>query len=126
MSVYPNFDVPVTSPAIMNLKGKEKNLINQKSSLRKDLPLSTTKAPQLGSDEEDAIRCPEMEENVSIQNPVDVCSESQVYLTIGEFQNKAVMPEGECWTGPRSDAVQDSDVDIHRKSPGPKMGRPQH
>lgn len=122
MSVYPNFDVPVTNPAMMNLKGKEKNLINQKSSLRKDLPLSTTKAPQLGADE-DAIRCPQMEGNVSTQNPVDVCSESQVYLTIGEFQNKAVMPEGECWTGPRSDAVHDSDVDIHRKSPGPEDGK---
>nr|XP_048313278.1 protein FAM135B [Myodes glareolus]XP_048313279.1 protein FAM135B [Myodes glareolus]XP_048313280.1 protein FAM135B [Myodes glareolus] len=122
LRVYPNFDIPVTSPAIMNLKGKEKNLINQKSTLKKDLPLSTTKAPQLNSDE-DVIRCPEMEENVSTQNPVDVCSESQVYLTIGEFQNKAVMPEGECWTGPRSDAVRESDGGIHRRSPGPEDGK---
>lgn len=122
MRVYPNFDIPVTSPAIMNLKGKEKNLINQKSTLKKDLPLSTTKAPQLNSDE-DVIRCPEMEENVSTQNPVDVCSESQVYLTIGEFRNKAVMPEGECWTGPRSDAVRESDGGIHRRSPGPEDGK---
>ncbi|OBS81418.1 hypothetical protein A6R68_20380, partial [Neotoma lepida] len=80
------------------------------------------KAPKLGSDE-DVIRCPEMEENVSTQNPVDVCSESQVYLTIGEFQNKAVMPEDECWTGPRPDAVRDSDVDMCRRSSGPEDGK---
>ncbi|CAH6780003.1 Fam135b [Phodopus roborovskii] len=121
LSVYPKFDVPVTSPAIMNLKGKEKNLINQKSSSSKDLPLSTAKAPQLGFDE-NVIKCPEMEENGSTQNPMDVCSESQVYLTIGEFQSKAVMLKDECWTGPRSDAVRDSDVNIHR-SPGPEDGK---
>lgn len=123
LSVYPNFDVPVTSPAIMNLKGKEKILANQKSSSRKDLSLSTTKASQLGSDE-DVVRCSEMEENVSTRNPVDVCSESQVYLTIGEFQNKTGMPEEEGWTGPRPDAVKDSlaDVDM-RRSPGPEDGQ---
>ncbi|XP_052603906.1 protein FAM135B isoform X1 [Peromyscus californicus insignis] len=122
LSVYPNFDVPLASPAIMDLKGKEKNIINQKSPLRKNLPLSTTKAPQLGSDE-DVIRCPEMEENVSTQNPVDVCSESQVYLTIGEFQSKTLKPEDACWTGPRADAVRDSDMDIRRRSPGPDDGK---
>ncbi|XP_040591506.1 protein FAM135B isoform X1 [Mesocricetus auratus] len=113
LSVYPNFDAPVTSPAIMNLKRKEKNIINQKSPSKKDLPLSTKKVPQLDSDE-NVTSCPEMEENVSTQNSVDVCSESQVYLTIGEFQNKAVMPKDECWTDPRCDAVRDSDVDMHR------------
>ncbi|XP_055482686.1 protein FAM135B [Psammomys obesus] len=123
LSVYPDFDVPLTRPAIMNLKGKEKILTNQKSSSRKDLSLSTTKAPQLGSDE-DVVTCSEMEENVSTRNPVDVCSESQVYLTIGEFQNKTGMPEEEGWTGPRPDAVKDSlaDVDM-RRSPGPEDGQ---
>lgn len=123
LSVYPNFEVPVTSPAIMKLKGKEKSVINQKSSSRKEAPLSTTEAPELGSDE-DVIQCPEMEENVSTQNPMDVCSESQVYLSIGEFQNRAGIPEDECWTGPRPDAVKDSltDVDICRRSPGPEEG----
>ncbi|XP_035300083.1 protein FAM135B [Cricetulus griseus] len=119
LSVDPNFDVPVTSTATMNLKEKEKNVINEKSSLGKDLPLSTTNTPQLGSDE-NVISCSETEENVSTQNPVDVCSESQVYLTIGEFQNKAVMPKDECWTGPRP--VRDSDVDMHR-SPCPEDGK---
>jgi hypothetical protein len=124
LSVYPNFDVPVTSPAIMNLKGKEKNLINQNSSSRKDIPLSTTEAPQLGSDE-DVTRRPEVQENVSTWNPIDVCSESQVYLTIGEFQNRAGIPEDECWTGPRPDAVKDSltDTDICSRSPGPDEGQ---
>lgn len=124
LSVYPNFDVPVTSPAIMNLKGKEKNLINQNSSSRKDVPLSTTEAPQLGSDE-DVTRRPEVQENVSTWNPIDVCSESQVYLTIGEFQNRAGIPEDECWTGPRPDAVKDSltDTDICSRSPGPDEGQ---
>ncbi|KAL6063479.1 hypothetical protein STEG23_010778 [Scotinomys teguina] len=106
----------------MDLKGKEKNIINQKPTLSTDLPLSTTKVPQLGPNE-DVIRCPDMEENVSTQSPVDVCSETQVYLTIGEFQSKAAMPEHECWTGPRSDAVRDSDVDIQRRSPGPENGK---
>ncbi|XP_051015523.1 protein FAM135B [Acomys russatus] len=116
-SVYPNFDVPVTNPS-MNLKEKEKNL--EKTSSGKDIPLSTTKALQLGSDK-DAIRCSEMEENVSTRNPADVCSASQIYLTIGEFQNKAGVPEDECWTVPRSDAVKVSlaDVDMSRSS-GPE------
>ncbi|KAL1767868.1 FAM135B isoform X1 [Sigmodon hispidus] len=121
LSVYPNFDVPLASPAIMNLRGKEKNLKNQKS-LRKDSSLSTLKAPEVGSNE-DVISCPEMEENVSTQSTVDVCSESQVYLTIGEFQNKPVMPEDECWTGSRPDAVRDSDVDMRRRSSGLEDGK---
>ncbi|XP_031201308.1 protein FAM135B isoform X2 [Mastomys coucha] len=124
LSVFPNFDVPVTNPAIMNLKGKETNLINQKSSSKMAIPLSTTEAPQLGSDE-DVIRCPEIEENVSTRNPMDVCSESEVYLTIGEFQNRGSMPEDESWSGPRPDAIKDplTDVDICKRSPCPEEGQ---
>ncbi|XP_001499633.1 protein FAM135B isoform X1 [Equus przewalskii] len=124
LSVYPNFDVPVTSPAIMNLKDREENhLVNRKSSFREDLVLPTMKPHQMDSDEE-VIRCPEPDENVTTPNHVDVCSESQVYLTIGEFQNKAGLPEDECWTGQKSDVgmLPLADEDLPR-SPGPEDGQ---
>uniref|UniRef100_A0A5F4WCC4 Family with sequence similarity 135 member B n=1 Tax=Callithrix jacchus TaxID=9483 RepID=A0A5F4WCC4_CALJA len=72
LSVYPNFDVPVTSPTIMNLKEKEDNCM--------------------------------------------------VYMTIGEFQSKAGVPEDECWTSQTSDAgtYPMADVDTSRRSPGPE------
>ncbi|XP_008836798.1 protein FAM135B [Nannospalax galili] len=125
LSVHPNFDVPVTSSAIMNLKGKEKNLlVNQKSSLGKGLAETTLRPPQLGSDAE-VTRYPETEEHSATQNHVDMCSETQVYLTIGEFQDKAGMPESDGWTGPRPDVGVDSpvQVDMARRSPGPDDGQ---
>ncbi|PNJ02493.1 hypothetical protein CR201_G0054798, partial [Pongo abelii] len=125
LSVYPNFDVPVTSPTIMNLKDKEVNcMVNSNLSFREDLVLSTIKPSQMDSDEE-VIRCPETAENVATQNHMNMCSESQVYISIGEFQNKAGVPEDECWTGQTSDAgtYPMADVDTSRRSPGPEDGQ---
>ncbi|XP_011920930.1 PREDICTED: protein FAM135B isoform X3 [Cercocebus atys] len=125
LSVYPNFDVPVTSPTIMNLKEKEDNcMVNGNLSFREDLVLSTIKPSQMDSDEE-VIKCPELAENVATQKHMDVCSESQVYITIGEFQNKTGVPEDECWTGQTSDAGTHpmADVDTSRRSPGPEDGQ---
>ncbi|XP_072589965.1 protein FAM135B [Vulpes vulpes] len=124
LSVYPNFDVP-TSPAIMNLKDTEENpIINRKSPFREDLVLPTMKPPQMDSDEE-VTRCPEPDNSVTTPKHVDVCSKSQVYLTIGEFQNKADLPEDECWTGQRSDVRTHplADEDLPRRSPGPEDGQ---
>ncbi|KAL0599179.1 Protein FAM135B, partial [Plecturocebus cupreus] len=125
LSVYPNFDVPVTSPTIMNLKEKEDNcMVNSSLSFREDLGLSTIKPSQVDSDEE-IIRCPELAENAATQNHMDVCSDSQVYMTIGEFQSKAGVPEDECWTSQTSDArtYPIADVDTSRRSPGPEDGQ---
>uniref|UniRef100_A0A2K5CXB9 Family with sequence similarity 135 member B n=1 Tax=Aotus nancymaae TaxID=37293 RepID=A0A2K5CXB9_AOTNA len=125
LSVYPNFDVPVTSPTIMNLKEKEDNcMVNGNLSFREDLGLSTIKPSQVDSDEE-IIRCPELAENAATQNHTDVCSDSQVYMTIGEFQSKAGVPEDECWTSQTSDAgtYPMADVDTSRRSPGPEDGQ---
>ncbi|XP_004431103.1 PREDICTED: protein FAM135B [Ceratotherium simum simum] len=125
LSVYSNFDVPTTSPAIMNLKDREEShLVNRKSSFREDLILPTMKPTQMDSDEE-VIRCPEPDQNVTTPNHVDVCSESQVYLTIGEFQNKAGLPEDECWTDQKSDVGIHplADEDLPRRSPGPEDGQ---
>ncbi|XP_020043834.2 protein FAM135B [Castor canadensis] len=124
LSVYPNFDVPMKHPSITNLKEKEENRIeNQKSAFREDLVLSTVKPPQM--DFEEVSSCPKPDENVTTQNHVDVCSESQVYLTIGEFQNKAGVPENECWTSQSSDVrtYPPADVDMPRRSPGPEDGQ---
>nr|XP_045254682.1 protein FAM135B isoform X2 [Macaca fascicularis] len=125
LSVYPNFDVPVTSPTIMNLKEKADNcMVNGNLSFREDLVLSTIKPSQMDSDEE-VIKYPELAENVATQKHMDVCSESQVYITIGEFQNKTGVPEDECWTGQTSDAGTHpmADVDTSRRSPGPEDGQ---
>ncbi|KAI5935211.1 Protein FAM135B [Manis javanica] len=125
LSIYPNFDVPATSSAIMNLKDKEENhIVNRKSTFREDLVLPTMEPSQVGSGEE-VTRCPEPDENVTTPNHVDVCSESQVYLTIGEFQSKAGLPGGECWTGPKSDVGRHplAEEDLMRRSPGPEDGQ---
>lgn len=124
MSIYPNFDVP-TSPAIMNLNNREENLtVNKKSPFREELVLPTMKPPQVDSDTE-VIRCPEPEDKVITPQCTDTCSESQVYLTIGECQNKAGLREEECWTGQRSDVGTHSlaDEDPPRRSPGPEDGQ---
>ena len=89
MNIYPNFDVPATSPAIMNLNNREENLVvNRKSPLRENLVLAPMKPSPTDSDEE-VIRCPGPSKNVATPSHTDVCSESQVYLTVGEFQSKA-------------------------------------
>ncbi|XP_067568927.1 protein FAM135B [Pseudorca crassidens] len=122
LSVYPGFDVAATSPAILNLNDREENhIVNRKSSLREDLVLPTMKPPQMDSNEE-VIRCPGPNENVTTPSHMDVCSESQVYLTIGEFQNKPGLPEDEGRTGQRSDVGTHppTDEDLPRRSPGPE------
>ncbi|XP_034867003.1 protein FAM135B [Mirounga angustirostris] len=125
LSAYPNFDVPTTSPAIMNLKDREEDpIVNRKSPFREDLVLPTMKPPQVDSDEE-VIRCSEPDDNITTPKCVDMCSESQVYLTIGESQNKAGLPEEECWTGQWSDVGTHprADEELPRRSPGPEDGQ---
>nr|XP_025727312.1 protein FAM135B [Callorhinus ursinus] len=125
LSVYPNFDVPTTSPAIMNLKDREEDpFVNRKSPFREDLVLPTVKPPQVDSDEE-VIRCPEPDDNITTPKCADMCSGSQVYLTIGESQNKAGLPEEECWTGQWSDVGThpQADEDLPRRSPGLEDGQ---
>ena len=123
--MYPSFDVPATSPAVLNLNDREENhIVNRKSSLREDLVLPTMKPPQMDSNEE-VIRCPGPNENVTTASHTDVCSESQVYLTIGEFQNKTGLPEDERQIGQRSDVGTHppTDEDLPRRSPGPEDGQ---
>ena len=125
MNIYPNFDVPATSPAIMNLNNREENLVvNRKSPLRENLVLAPMKPSPTDSDEE-VIRCPGPSKNVATPSHTDVCSESQVYLTVGEFQSKAGVPEVDHRTGPRSDVGGHllADEDLPRRSPGPEDGQ---
>ncbi|ELW63471.1 Protein FAM135B [Tupaia chinensis] len=125
LSVYPNFETPATSPAIMNLKEKEENhTVNHKAPLRNDLTLSTMKPPQMDCDEE-SLRCEEPDDNVATLSHKDVCSESQVYLTIGEFQTQAGVPEDERWPDRKPDARTEplADRDMPRKSAGPEDGQ---
>ncbi|KAM9198572.1 protein FAM135B [Dugong dugon] len=125
LNVYPNFDVPVTSPTRMNLKDREESHnVNRKSSFTEDLVLDPRKPPHMDSDEE-VVRGPDPGENESTLNHADQCSESQVYLTIGEFQNKAGLSEEECWTGQRSEVGTHplADMDTPIKSLGPEDGQ---
>ncbi|XP_037356705.1 protein FAM135B [Talpa occidentalis] len=122
LDVYPSFDDTATVPATVDLRDKEDNrLINRKSSFREDPASPPTKPPQLDGDEE-VTGCPEPEETVSASHPADLCSESQVYLTIGEFQDKADFPEDESGAGqpPGSGVGPLADVDLPRESPGPE------
>ena len=122
MSIYPNFDVPATSPAIMNLNNREEDLVvNRKSPLRESLVLASMKPPRTDSGEE-VIRCPGPSKKAATPGHVDVCSESQVYLMVGEFQSKADVPEVDHRTGPRSDVGRHllADEDLPRRSPGPE------
>ncbi|XDC78272.1 hypothetical protein R6Z07F_009445 [Ovis aries] len=125
LNIYPNFDVPATSPAIINLNNREENLVvNRKSPLRENLVLASMKPPPMDSDEE-VLRCPGPSKNVATPSHMDVCSESQVYLTVGEFQSKAGVPEVDHQTGPRSDVGGHplADEDLPRRSPGPEDGQ---
>ncbi|GAB5584258.1 protein FAM135B isoform X1 [Prionailurus iriomotensis] len=125
LSISPNFDVQ-TSPTIMNLKDREESpVVNRKSPFREDLVSPAMKPPQMDSDEE-VLRCPEADDSAATPKHADVCSESQVYLTIGEVQNKAALPEDECWAGPRADVGTRplADEDLPRRRPGPEDGQP--
>uniref|UniRef100_A0A4X1SMZ7 DUF676 domain-containing protein n=1 Tax=Sus scrofa TaxID=9823 RepID=A0A4X1SMZ7_PIG len=125
LSVYPNFDAPASSPTITNLKDSEENHIGSRdAAVREDPVLPTRKPPPKNSDEE-VVRCPEPEENVPTPSHVDMCSESQVYLTIGEFQDKPGLPEAEHWPGQRSDVGRHllADEDLPRSSLGPEDGQ---
>nr|XP_012591413.1 protein FAM135B isoform X3 [Microcebus murinus] len=125
LSVYPNFDISATSPTIQNLKKKEENhIVNRNVPFRDNLVLSTVKPAQMDSHEE-VIRHPEPDENVTTQNHVDVRSESQVYLTIGEFQDKAGTHELESGAGQRADVgtCPLADANMSRRSPGPEDGQ---
>lgn len=81
--------------------------------------LSTKKQPQVDSTGE-IIRCLEADETSITPNHGCVLSESQVYLTIGEFQNKTDLPKDESQTDQSSDVGTPSvtDVDWPRRSPG--------
>ncbi|KAM8784516.1 protein FAM135B [Rhynchonycteris naso] len=123
---YPSFDVPSTSPAKISLKDREENHItHRKSPFRANLLLSTLKSTQMDSDEE-VMSCPESEESVATPIQPDVCSQSQVYLTVGEFQDKAGLPEDKWQTGQRPDvevrSLADDDLP-RRRSPGPEDGQ---
>ncbi|KAM9690427.1 protein FAM135B [Dama dama] len=125
LTIYPNFDVPATSPAIMNLNNREEDLVvNRKSPLRESLVLASMKPPRTDSGEE-VIRCPGPSKKAATPGHADVCSESQVYLTVGEFQSKAGVPEVDHQTGPRSDVGGHplADEDLPRRSPGPEDGQ---
>ncbi|XP_004837962.1 protein FAM135B isoform X1 [Heterocephalus glaber] len=126
LRVYSNFHVPGTIPTIMDLKEKEENhIVNRTLSCKESFVLSMMKPTQMGSDEEEVSRCPEPGENVTTQNQVDMCLESEVYLTIGEFQNKAGVPEDECRTGQGFDAgtYPSAEMDMPRRSLGPEDGQ---
>lgn len=75
---------------------------SRKSPFRQCLILPSLKPPHTDSDEE-LTGCAESGENTPTPSQADVCSESQVYLTIGEFQHEAGLPEGACRTGHGSD-----------------------
>ncbi|XP_023579724.1 protein FAM135B isoform X2 [Octodon degus] len=125
LNVYPDFDGPAAVPAIMNLKEKEDNhIVNTTSSFKEGLVLSTMKPAQMDAEKE-ISRCPEPGGTVTTQSQVDMCFESEVYLTIGEFHNKAGVAEDECWTAQCSDAgtYTVAEVDVPRRSVGPDEGQ---
>ncbi|KAM4865058.1 protein FAM135B isoform 1-T2 [Thomomys bottae] len=123
LSLSSDFDVPVTSPAITNLKEKEdhRHIGSPRSPLREALVLSARKAPPRNSDGEETGR-PQPGERAGPASLVDVCSESQVYLTIGETQRQAGAPEAERWAGPRTCALG-AEATPRGRSTGPEEGR---
>ncbi|XP_039701838.1 protein FAM135B [Pteropus medius] len=125
LSVYPDFDVPATSPTKRSLKDREEEcIVNRKSPFRENLALPTMKAPQPDSDEV-GTRCPKPDEAVTAPGHTDTCSESQVCLTVGEFQDKAGLPEDAWQAGPGSDVGMHSLAygDPPGRSPGPEGGQ---
>ncbi|XP_048215215.1 protein FAM135B [Perognathus longimembris pacificus] len=107
LSLYPNFDVPAASPAITDLKEKE-----GKPPFPEDLAPPAARAPHGNSDGESAS-CPKAGGGRGAPGGrADVCSESQIYLTIGEFQATAGVPRDEGRAGPprRPGAVEEEDA----------------
>ncbi|XP_066121708.1 protein FAM135B [Saccopteryx bilineata] len=124
-NVYPNFDVPSTSPAKASLKDRDRNhVVHRKPPFGENLLLTPLTAPRVDSDEE-ATSCPESEDSVAAPIRADVCSQSQVYLTIGELQDKVGLPEDEWRTGQRPEVgVRPlADDDLPGRSPGPEDGQ---
>lgn len=120
----PRCGVPATSPAETSLRGREENhLENRKSPFRQYLVLPSPKPPHTDSDEE-ATSCAESEDSVTTPSHADICSESQVYLTIGEFQHEAGSPGDACQAGRGSAVGTHSLADDSRpgRSPSPEGG----
>lgn len=124
LSVYPDFDVPATSPTKRNLKDREeKCVVNRKSPLRENLALPAVKARRTDSDEA-VTGCPKPDEAVTAAGHADACSESQVCLTIGEVQSKAGLPEDALRAGPGSDGMHSlAHGDPPGRSPAPEGGQ---
>ncbi|XP_003792907.1 protein FAM135B [Otolemur garnettii] len=126
LSLCPKFDVSVTSPTVTNLKKKkeENHIVNRKLSVTDELVSSTVKPPQVDLDG-DVIRGPKPDKNITTRNPADVCSESQVYLTVGEFQDKAGAQKDKSGTGQRSDVGTHllAKADLSQRSPDPEDGQ---
>ncbi|XP_060056990.1 protein FAM135B [Erinaceus europaeus] len=125
LNIHPNFEVPVTSTAIENVRDKEENaIVNKKSSFREGLVSSTINSPQTYSDDK-VTPCCEPDETVAPPLDADVLSESQVYLTIGEFQNKTETSKDESWSSQKSNAGthQTAEMDLPRRNPGSEDGQ---
>ncbi|XP_037022306.2 protein FAM135B [Artibeus jamaicensis] len=125
LNVYPRFDVPATSPAETCLRDPEENRLENRKSPLQQRPISPSLKPPLSdSDEEEVTSCAESDKNVPTPSRADVCSESQVYLTIGEFQQEAGPPEDAGGTSPGSDVGTHSlaDGSWPGRSPSPEDG----
>ncbi|XP_045717198.1 protein FAM135B isoform X1 [Phyllostomus hastatus] len=124
-NVYPRFGVPAPSPAETCLRSRgENHPEGRKSPCRPYLVLPSPGPPRTDADEE-ASGCGASDENVATPGHADVCSESQVYLTLGEFPQDAGSPEDACQTGQGSDVVRThSQADDSRpgRSPSPEGG----
>ncbi|KAF6099281.1 family with sequence similarity 135 member B [Phyllostomus discolor] len=118
-NVYPRFGVPATSPAETCLRGRgENHPESRKSPFRPYLVLPSPGPPRTDSDEE-ASGCAVSAETVATPGHVDVCSESQVYLTLREFPHDAGSPEGARRTGQGPDVV----VGTHSLADDSRPGR---
>ncbi|XP_077023876.1 protein FAM135B isoform X2 [Tamandua tetradactyla] len=94
LSAYPECDIPARSPTRTTLQDREENqIVNSKSSFREDLVLLSRKRPHVASGEQ-VPGAPEPGD-VTTPHRTPLCSESQVYLTIGECQDSAGSPEEE-------------------------------
>ncbi|XP_075406684.1 protein FAM135B [Tenrec ecaudatus] len=98
LDAHPNAPVPDESPIRQNRQGTVEHCnANRELSSGEDL-----KPPQADAEKE-VVRGSEPGDSKATPNATDLSSESQVYLTIGGFQNKEGLREEECWTGQRSE-----------------------
>ncbi|XP_045142873.1 protein FAM135B [Echinops telfairi] len=98
LDTYPSAPVPAESPIRLNGPRTAENCqANRKLSFGEDL-----KPPRVDAEQE-GVRGSEPGDSKATPNATDLCSESQVYLTIGGFHNKAGLREEECRTGQRSE-----------------------